>query len=64
VVITDPGIKTETGYKPYDDGVSQGTFIKVGLQIKLTILIVEISLTHVQAVTGFSYSYYNINIQI
>ena len=29
VVITDPGIKVDHGYKPYDDGISQGVFIKV-----------------------------------
>eukprot|EP00731_Ephydatia_muelleri_P031502 Em0023g9a len=28
VVIVDPGIATETGYEPYDDGVQQGIFIK------------------------------------
>ena len=29
VVITDPGIKVDHGYKPYDDGISQGVFVKV-----------------------------------
>ena len=29
MVITDPGIKVDHGYKPYDDGISQGVFIKV-----------------------------------
>ena len=29
VVITDPGIKVDRGYKPYDDGISQGVFVKV-----------------------------------
>ena len=29
VVITDPGIKVDHGYKPYDDGIAQGVFIKV-----------------------------------
>ena len=29
VVITDPGIKVDHGYKPYDDGISQGAFLKV-----------------------------------
>ena len=29
MVITDPGMKTETGYKPYDDGVQEDIFIKV-----------------------------------
>ena len=33
VVITDPGIKVDHGYKPYDDGISQGVFIKVHLCI-------------------------------
>jgi alpha-glucosidase (family GH31 glycosyl hydrolase) len=28
VVITDPGIKNENGYKPYDDGVNAGVFIR------------------------------------
>jgi len=28
VVIIDPGIKTEKGYKPYDDGVANGVFTK------------------------------------
>ncbi len=29
VVITDPGMKNEKGYKPYDDGVSEDIFVKV-----------------------------------
>ena len=29
VVIIDPGIKAETGYSPYDEGVQMGIFIKV-----------------------------------
>ena len=28
VVIVDPGIKIESGYKPYDDGLSMDIFIK------------------------------------
>ena len=28
VVITDPGIKIENGYKSYDDGVALDIFIK------------------------------------
>ena len=29
VVIVDPGINNADNYKPYQDGVSQGIFIKV-----------------------------------
>ena len=29
VVIIDPGIKVDHGYKPYDDGISKGVFVKV-----------------------------------
>ena len=29
VVITDPDIKVDHGYKPYDSGISQGAFLKV-----------------------------------
>ena len=29
MVITDPGIKVDHGYKPYDSGISEGVFVKV-----------------------------------
>ena len=29
VLIIDPTVKVELGYKPYDDGVDNGVFIKV-----------------------------------
>ena len=33
VIIIDPGIKTESGYKTYDDGISMDIFIKVSWYI-------------------------------
>jgi len=29
VVITDPGIKVDHGYAPYDNGITKGVFVKV-----------------------------------
>ena len=29
VVIIDPGIKTENGYSPYEDGLKMDIFVKV-----------------------------------
>ena len=39
VVITDPGIKVDHGYKPYDDGISQGVFIKVCTYVYMYIVV-------------------------
>ena len=32
-MIIDPGIKVSKGYKPYDDGIAKGVFVKVSLSV-------------------------------
>ena len=34
-MIVDPGIKVDHGYKPYDDGISKGVFVKVSRSVLL-----------------------------
>ena len=39
VVIVDPGIKVDRGYKAYDDGISKGVFVKVSGIVSLYVCV-------------------------
>ena len=54
MVIIDPGIKVETGYTPYEDGVKMDIFIKVCTYILYTIYN-KTFCTHVHVHTCIAY---------